>query len=344
MSINDAAGETKAMKNKVKPNQPPKQESTPRVLRRYINRREATEAAARFYIINGRNYVVRFSLGQRIEHYILLITFSLLGITGLAQTFSNTSIGYFILTTLGGIDSTRVIHHTAAFIFGTLAIYHVAKFLYLFFMGHRIPKMLPEWSDVEQFLQMVKLDLGLSSRHPWFDRYNFEEKVEYWALVWGTIVMGMTGLMQWFPIAATYYLPGGVIPVARAFHKWEAILAVLAVLIWHTYHSVIKKRNTSIFSGLMSIEDMEEEHPQELAYLRAAAAVANNRSWPVMIEIPLEEEKAPEPVSLPPAEEKKAPETANLPVEEKKVPEPVSPPVEENPKDIADPKAAGEEE
>jgi cytochrome b subunit of formate dehydrogenase len=323
-----------------------KKEAGPRVMRRYISRREAIEAARRFHSIDGKRVVDRFTLGQRIEHYVLLISFTLLGITGLSQTFSSTSIGYFILTLLGGIDSTRVIHHTAAFIFGMLAIYHVAVFLYQFFMGHRLPKMMPEWSDFTQLVEMLKLDLGLSKKHPWFDRFNFEEKAEYWALVWGTVVMGMTGLMQWFPVATTYYLPGGAIPVARAFHKWEAILAVLAILVWHMYHTVIKKLNTSIFTGVMTMEEMEEEHPQELAYLEAAAAVVDSRSWPVLIEVPQEEEKEPEPVAAP-VEEKKEPEVEQVvpPVEEATISEvPASPGTEESPTETENPKTNGEEE
>lgn len=301
MTTNNAVQETKAMKTPAPKGKPVQKESSPKVLRRYINRREAVEAAARFHVINGEEFVVRFTLGQRVEHYILLISFTLLGITGLAQTYASSTIGYFILSLFGGIDSTRVIHHTSAVIFGVLSIYHVVVFFVQFFSGRRMPKMLPEWNDAQQLMQMLKLNLGLSHRHPRFDRYNFEEKAEYWALVWGTVVMGITGLLQWFPVASTYYLPGGAIPVARAFHKWEAILAVLAILVWHSYHVVIKKRNTSIFSGYMSIADMEEEHPQELAYLRAAAAAVDSRAWPVLIEIPLEDEKEAEHPA-PPAE------------------------------------------
>jgi cytochrome b subunit of formate dehydrogenase len=331
-----AVGNNKTMKTPVKVT-PAKKESSPKVLKRYISRREAIEAASRFHSINGEQVVVRFSLGQRVEHYLLLISFTLLGITGLSQSYASTSIGYFLLTLMGGIDSTRVIHHTAAFIMIVLSIYHVALFLYKFFMGHRLPKMLPEWSDLTQLIEMLKLNLGLSHKHPRFDRFNFEEKAEYWALVWGTVVMGITGLMQWFPVATTYYLPGGTIPVARAFHKWEAILAVLAILTWHMYHSVIKKLNTSIFTGVMTMDEMEEEHPQELAYLQAASAVVDSRSWPMLIEVPLEDEKEPEPVTAP-AEE------AKTPVEETQSSEPAAPAVEQKMDDTENPKAAGEEE
>jgi formate dehydrogenase gamma subunit len=343
MGTNDSVQEAEAMTKTAKSNQPVKKESAPKMLRRYISRREAVEAAERFHSIDGKRVVVRFSLGERIEHYILLISFTLLGITGLAQSFATTSVGYFILSILGGIDSTRQIHHTAAFIFGALAIYHVVKFLYKFFLGHRLPKMLPEWSDLTQLMQMLKLNLGLSNRHPRFDRYNFEEKAEYWALVWGTVVMGMTGIMQWFPVATTYYLPGGAIPIARAFHKWEAILAVLAILTWHLYHSVIKKLNTSIFTGVMTVDEMEEEHPLELAYLRAASAAASNRSWPVLIELPLEDEIKVDPVAAPIVEEK-MPEPVSPPAGEQTASDPADSTTEESPDSTENPKTAGEEE
>ena len=337
-----AAENKKTMKTPVKNDVSMKKESNPKVLRRYISRREAIEAADRFHNINGKPVVVRFSLGQRVEHYVLLISFILLGVTGLAQSFASTTIGYFLLTIMGGIDSTRVIHHTAAFIMIVLSIYHVAVFLYQFFMGHRLPKMMPEWSDLTQLVEMLKLNTGLSHKHPRFDRFNFEEKAEYWALIWGTVVMGITGLMQWFPVATTYYLPGGAIPIARSFHKWEAILAILAILTWHMYHSVIKKLNTSIFTGVMTMDEMEEEHPQELAYLKAASAVVDNRSWPVMIEVPLEDEKEPE-TAVPSSVEEKQEPAAPI-VEETPTANPAGPVAEEKSDEAATPKTAGEDE
>jgi cytochrome b subunit of formate dehydrogenase len=337
-----AAGTKATMKTPEKKPAPAKKDTGPKVFRRYISRREAIEAARRFHSADGERVVVRFSMGQRIEHYVLLISFTLLGITGLSQTFADNPVGYFILNLFGGIDSTRVIHHTAAFIMVTLSIYHVFVFLYQFFMGHRLPKMLPEWSDLTQLIEMLKLNTGLSHKHPRFDRFSFEEKAEYWALVWGTVVMSITGLMQWFPVATTYYLPGGAIPIARSFHKWEAILAVLAILTWHMYHTVIKKLNTSIFTGVMTLEEMEEEHPQELAYLEAASAAVDSRSWPVLIEVPLEEEKESVP-EAPPVEEVKMAELVSSPVEEAKSSEPAAPAVEQKMDDTEDPKTAGED-
>jgi len=261
----------------------------PATIKRFIYYRDAVDAVKRLRIAaDGTQYVVRFSRGQRVEHLVLIFSFTILAITGLSQSFYTNLFGNLILTLLGGIESTRQVHHVAAFVFGIQSLYHVAVFIDEAFVHRRISKMFPAWSDITDAIQMIKFNLGLALHHPRFDRYNFEEKAEYWALVWGTIAMGATGLIQWFPAQLTEILPAGwIIPVGRALHRWEAILAVLAILTWHFYHSVIKTLNLSIFNGNMSIEQMEEDHPLELAYLQAAAAAINNKLWPVEIEIPL---------------------------------------------------------
>lgn len=107
--------------------------------------------------------------------------------------------------------------------------------------------------------------------------------------------MGVTGIIQMFPAQLTLFLPAGwVIPVSRTLHFWQAILMVFAVLIWHSYHAVIKKKNLSIFNGNMTVEEMKEEHPLELAYLEQASAAIENKRWPLEIEIQLENVKETE--------------------------------------------------
>ena len=96
--------------------------------------------------------------------------------------------------------------------------------------------------------------------------------MEYWAFVWGTIIMGTTGFMMWNPIITARFLPGEVIPAAKTAHGWEAVLAVLAIIIWHMYGVHIKRFNKSMFTGKMSEEEMLHEHPLELADIKAGLA------------------------------------------------------------------------
>jgi mono/diheme cytochrome c family protein len=115
-------------------------------------------------------------------------------------------------------------------------------------------------------------NLGFAKTFPQMGRYTFEEKLEYWAFVWGAIVMGATGFMMWNPISTVKFLPGEAIPAAKAAHGGEALLAVLAIIIWHMYGVHLKRFNKSMFTGKMSEEDMLHEHPLELADLKAGVA------------------------------------------------------------------------
>lgn len=262
-----------------------------KVQKRLIYRREALDAAARFRTLpDSKRYVIRFSTGQFFEYYSLIISFLLLGITGLSQSFSQTAAGEFMLMIFGGIDTARQVHHIAAIVLGLQFLYHVYLFFYLYVKWGHFSSIMPAWNDVGHIFQMLKFNLGLSTQYPRFDRYTFEEKISYWTLVVGVVLLGFTGLFQWFPIATTRYLPGWVIPAGRMLHRWEAILLVLFFLIWHSYQSFVKKYDTRMINGMMSIEDMQKNHPLELAYLELAASEVGSKNWPILIEIPLDED------------------------------------------------------
>jgi mono/diheme cytochrome c family protein len=121
-------------------------------------------------------------------------------------------------------------------------------------------------------IQFVLHNLGLRKDHPRMPRYNFGEKAEYLAVVWGTLIMIITGFMMWNPVATTDFLPGAAIPIARTAHSYEAILAVLSILIWHMYNVHLKRFNRSMFTGKIPQEVMEEEHYEELEAIEKGEA------------------------------------------------------------------------
>jgi hypothetical protein len=114
--------------------------------------------------------------------------------------------------------------------------------------------------------------IGRRKDSPQQGRFTFEEKIEYWAVVWGTIVMAITGFMLWNPIATTQILPGQFIPAAKVVHGLEALLAVLSILIWHFYQVFIRHFNRSMYIGKMTEDEMLHEHPVELADIKAGIA------------------------------------------------------------------------
>jgi hypothetical protein len=129
--------------------------------------------------------------------------------------------------------------------------------------------MLPSLQDMKDGWQALMYNIGRAKTPPQLGRYSFEEKMEYWAFVWGAIIMGATGFMMWNPITTARFLPGEVIPAAKAAHGGEALLAVLAIIVWHMYGVHIKRLNRSMFTGKMTEEEMLHEHPLELADIKA---------------------------------------------------------------------------
>ncbi len=219
----------------------------------------------------GRRYL-RFTRSYMFEHWVQALSFIVLAITGLPQRFSDNAVAKGMITMMGGIESVRVIHRAAAVVLMLITVYHIGAVFYRMYVLRYQASMLPGLADAKNAFQALKYNLGLSKTHPQQGRYTFEEKAEYWALVWGSLVMIITGFMLWNPIATTNFLPGQWIPAARAAHGGEALLAVLAIILWHFYGVLVKHFNRSMFNGHLSEKEMVEEHPLELADIKAGIA------------------------------------------------------------------------
>ena len=118
------------------------------------------------------------------------------------------------------------------------------------------------WRQNAQYLT------GLSDEKPKIGRFGYAEKMEYWAVVWGTIIMGVTGLMIWFKMDVTQFLPRWAVDVALTIHYYEAILACLAIVVWHFYHVIfdpdVYPLNWACWNGKVSKHWQEEEHPLQV--------------------------------------------------------------------------------
>ena len=177
------------------------------------------------------NSFVRFQVAQRIEHLILIISFTTLGLTGLPQKYSLSPISQAIISGLGGIEAIRVIHRIAATIFVLEAVYHLVVAGYKIYVLRKQASMVPGVKDGVDAFQWFVYNLGLRKELPKMPRYNFGEKIEYWAMLWGLLLMGLTGFMLWNPLATVRFLPGQFIPAAKAAQGGEAVLAVLGIVL-----------------------------------------------------------------------------------------------------------------
>ncbi len=219
--------------------------------------------------VESVKHYVRFDLSQRIEHIVFLLSFSLLGLTGLVQKYAESPISQFIISAFGGIENTRLVHHFAAFVLMVVSIVHIINVLYRVYVLRVSWSMMPVIEDFKHLFDDLRYYLGLRKHKAYYGRYNYAEKVEYLAVVWGTIIMAITGFMMWNPVTTTEYLPGQFIPAAKAAHGAEAVLAVLAIIIWHFYHVHLRHFNKSMFNGKFSEEEMAHEHPAELEQIKA---------------------------------------------------------------------------
>ncbi|MGW8143371.1 MAG: cytochrome b/b6 domain-containing protein [Anaerolineales bacterium] len=219
-----------------------------------------------------RNWYLRFTISERVEHWIFITSFIILGITGMVQRYSELPISKWIVTVVGGIENLRLIHHAAAVVTMLIVIYHIGALGYRVYVNRARLTMLPVLNDVTNVYYALLYYFGLRKDPPQQGRYTFEEKLEYWAVVWGTMIMAITGFMMWNPIATTRILPGQFIPAAKVAHSLEAVLAILAILIWHFYHVLIRHLNKSMFSGKISEKEMLHDHPLELADIKAGTA------------------------------------------------------------------------
>ena len=207
---------------------------------------------------------LRFPLRYRLEHWVLFLTFTALAVTGLVQKFAQHDLSIWLIDLLGGISSVRSIHRIAATIMMVETIYHFGEVGYNLRVRRDKSELMLTRMDLRHAWQALKVNLRRSAEPPRQGRYTFEEKFEYLALVWGTLVMIVTGSVLWNPIATTAILPGEFVPAAKAVHGGEALLAVLSLIVWHHYHVHIRKFNRSMFTGYLSEEEMQEEHPLEL--------------------------------------------------------------------------------
>lgn len=213
----------------------------------------------------------RFARSDRVQHAVMAASFLVLTVTGLPQKFIYANNPYLddLIDLMGGLETVRVVHRGAATVLMLVTVFHLLAAAHRVLVRRVSLSMLPRFQDVLDGLQAVRYNLGLVKQRPRMDRYTWEEKVEYWSLIWGTIVMIATGFMLWNPVATARFLPGQWIPAAQVVHGGEALLAILAVLVWHFYSVHLRHFNRSMFNGRMTEQEMEHEHPLELERIKA---------------------------------------------------------------------------
>jgi len=212
---------------------------------------------------------VRMTAAERLHHGALLISFTMLVITGFMLRYPE---AWWVepIRRLGPavFDLRSLIHRISGVVLIAASLAHVG-YLTLTRRGREFLRdIMLRPGDLKDIVGAFRFYLGKSRERPRFGRFSYVEKSEYWALVWGTVVMGATGVILWFqdPFIGLFTKLGW--DVARTVHFYEAILATLAIVVWHIYFVIfnpdVYPMNVAWLKGTITEEEMEEEHPLEL--------------------------------------------------------------------------------
>jgi len=214
--------------------------------------------------------VTRMNRNFRIAHWGVILSFPTLVITGLALKYPEAWWARPLLLLEGHFAFRGIVHRTAAVVLIASTIYHLIHLA----VNRRdrlfLKAMLPEWKDATDLLQVFAYNLGLSKTEPHFAKFNYAEKVEYWAFLWGTLVMTVSGCLLWFNNFSLRHFPKWVTDAATAVHYYEALLATFSILLWHFYMVIfdplVYPMDTAWLNGKVPADHYRHSRP---AYFRA---------------------------------------------------------------------------
>jgi len=223
---------------------------------------------------NNQQYYLRWTRNERYQHWILALSFTVLAITGFALKYPEAAWVQPLLFLEGKFDLRGWVHRLAALAFVGLGAYHLG---YLSFTPRgraQFRALLPVRQDFSDFTMNFRFLLGRREEPPDFDHFSYMEKLEYWALAWGTLVMAFTGFLLWFESFALRLFPLWMIEIFTVIHLYEAWLATLAIIVWHFYAVIFNPEvyplNQSMIDGKISEAEMQREHGRELERLQLA--------------------------------------------------------------------------
>ncbi len=246
-------------------------------------------------------WFTRFEPFERFLHFLVVTSFLLLVVTGMPLKFYYTDWAKALFAVLGGAETARALHRFGALItflyFGLHAFSLITnawrnraqlrdpatgslslKRLLQVFFGP--DSMVPTWQDVKDFIAHNRWFFGKGQK-PQFDRWTYWEKFDYFAVFWGVFIIGLSGLVMWFPEQICAVLPGWIINIALVVHSDEALLAAGFIFTIHFFNTHFRLEkfpmDTVIFSGRISKTEMLHERKRWYDRLVAEGRLENYR-------------------------------------------------------------------
>lgn len=212
-------------------------------------------------------YIVRFSFWTRFQHAMVILLFGVLLVTGMPQKWPALEASRWTIDALGGIFAARWLHRAAGIVFAGLVVAHLAVAIGGVLTRRMKPTMLLGRKDFRDAIDNLRYYAGFAESPPRFGRYDYRQKFEYWGLIFGGSIMVLSGFILLYPIVVSQILPAELIPVAKVTHSYEALLALLIIVVWHIAGASLTPESfpmdTSIFTGKITKEKLRREHALE---------------------------------------------------------------------------------
>jgi cytochrome b subunit of formate dehydrogenase/nitrate/TMAO reductase-like tetraheme cytochrome c subunit len=228
-------------------------------------------------LVHSGEQVIRMNLWFRIAHWGVMLSFPTLVFTGFALKYPDSWWSApFLLW--GKHEAFRgVLHRTAAVVLIAATLYHFVHLAVNRRDRAFLSAMMPKWKDVTDLIGMLLFNLGTRKEEPQFAKFNYAEKLEYWAFLWGTAVMGLSGFFLWFNSFALRHFPKWTTDAATAVHWYEALLATFSILLWHFYlvifDPLVYPMDTAWLDGKISADHYRHSRPEYLRMLQRADTV-----------------------------------------------------------------------
>jgi len=207
---------------------------------------------------------LRFSLSWRIQHFLLMLSVTLLIITGFALRYHDTWFGRFLIFIEGGFEARGTLHRISAILLFITAVYHLIYILFTKEGRREFKELLFRKKDFSDLIASVKYDVGKDEKPPVYGRYSYKEKIQYWAFFIFVVLMILSGIVLWFHNYFFGILPKWFFDLSQALHSSTATLVLTFLVFWHLYLVHLSPGNfpinASFWHGYVSEEWLRENH------------------------------------------------------------------------------------
>lgn len=224
---------------------------------------------------SGPQEIERFNIQFRIQHIILFTTFLVLAFTGWSLKYPEVEYSPILVKIWGGPKMAGKIHVASGITLILDFLYHILYVGYLTITGkiqiNPLTTIIPLPKDIVDAYKNILYFLGIGKEKPKFGSYNYMQKFDYWAVFWGMLIIGVSGLALAFPTTAALFIPSWttnwVWELLFIMHSDEALLAIVFILFWHFYNEHLRPDVFPMswiwITGKISLEDLKEKHALE---------------------------------------------------------------------------------